>query len=55
MNKLAILLVIAYYMDWNWAFWDVQLAFDEIDHPILYPGREPIEDHRSPANIPMQG
>ena len=31
-NKLAITLVIAYYMDRNWALREVQLAFDEIDH-----------------------
>jgi len=31
MNKLAITLVIAYYMDRNWALREVQLAFDEVD------------------------
>jgi len=30
-NKLAITLVIAYSMDWNWALHEVQLAFDEVD------------------------
>ena len=30
-NKLAITSVIAYYMDRNWAFREVQLAFDEVD------------------------
>jgi len=30
-NKLAITLVIAYYIDQNWAFGEVQLAFDEVD------------------------
>jgi len=29
-NKLAILLVIAYYMDRNWVLREVQLAFDEV-------------------------
>jgi len=30
-NKLAIMSVIAYYMDRNWALREVQLAFDEFD------------------------
>jgi len=30
-NKLAIKLVIAYYVDHNWALREVQLAFDEVD------------------------
>jgi len=30
-NKLAITSVIAYYMDWNWALREVQLAFDDVD------------------------
>jgi hypothetical protein len=30
-NKLAITLVIAYYMDRNWSSREVQLAFDEVD------------------------
>jgi hypothetical protein len=30
-NKLAIMSVIAYYMDQNWALRDVQLTFDEVD------------------------
>jgi len=30
-NKLAIMSVIAYYMDQNWALREVQLAFDEVD------------------------
>jgi hypothetical protein len=33
-NKLAIMSVIAYYMDRNWALREVQLAFDEVDSPI---------------------
>jgi hypothetical protein len=31
MNKLAIMSVIPYYMDRNWALHDVQLAFDVVD------------------------
>jgi len=31
MNEFAILSVMAYYMDWNLALWNVQLAFDVID------------------------
>jgi hypothetical protein len=31
-NKSAITSVIAYYMDRNWAFCEVQLALDEVDH-----------------------
>ena len=30
-NKLAVTLVIAYYMDRNWALRKVQLAFDQVD------------------------
>jgi len=30
-NKLAIMSVIAYYMDGKWALREVQLAFDEVD------------------------
>jgi hypothetical protein len=30
-HKLAIMSVIAYYMDRNWALHEVQLAFDEVD------------------------
>jgi hypothetical protein len=30
-NKLAIMSVIAYYMDQNWALCEVRLAFDEAD------------------------
>jgi len=30
-NKLDITLVIAYYMEQNWALHEVQLAFDEVD------------------------
>jgi len=30
-NTLAIKLVIAYYVDHNWALREVQLAFDEVD------------------------
>jgi hypothetical protein len=32
-NKLAITLDTAYYMDPNWAWQEVQLAFDEVDSP----------------------
>jgi hypothetical protein len=31
-NKLAITLVVSYYMDRNWALSEVQLVFDEVDH-----------------------
>ena len=30
-NKLALTLAIADYMDRNWALWEVNLAFDEVD------------------------
>jgi hypothetical protein len=30
-NKLAITSAFAYYMDRNWALWEVQLRFDEVD------------------------
>jgi hypothetical protein len=33
--KLAIMSVIAYYMDRNWALRQVQLAFKEVDSPIF--------------------
>jgi hypothetical protein len=33
-NKLAIMSVIAYYMDQNWAWHDVQLTFDEVDRML---------------------
>jgi hypothetical protein len=32
MNKLVVMLVIAYNMDRNWALREDQLAFDEVDH-----------------------
>jgi len=35
-NKPAITSVIVYYIDWNWALHEVQLAFDEVDH-LSYP------------------
>jgi hypothetical protein len=31
MKQLAIRLLIAYYMDRNWALHEAQLAFDEVD------------------------
>jgi hypothetical protein len=31
MNKIAITSVIAYYMDQNWAFREVELTFDKVD------------------------
>jgi hypothetical protein len=34
-NKLATMSVIAYYMDRNWAWREVQLAFDEVDSLIF--------------------
>ena len=33
-NKLAIMSVIASYMDRNWALDEVQLAFDEVDRLV---------------------
>jgi len=36
-NKLAIMSVIAYYMDWKWGLREVQLAFDEIDRLLISP------------------
>jgi len=30
------MLVIAYYMDQNWALHEVPLAFDDVD-PVLFP------------------
>ena len=35
-TKLAITSVIAYYMDQNWAMWEVQLAFNEVKPPVLF-------------------
>jgi len=35
MNKLAIMSVIAHYMDRNWALQEVQLAFDKVDSPFF--------------------
>jgi len=34
-NTLAIMSVIAYYMDQNWALHEVQLGFDKVDHPLF--------------------
>jgi hypothetical protein len=34
-NKSAMTSVIVYYMDRNWALREVQLAFDEVDSPII--------------------
>jgi len=34
-NKSALTSVIAYYMDRNWALQDVDLAFNEVDSPII--------------------
>jgi len=34
-NKLAITLVIANYVDWDWVLWEVQLQFDEVDSPFI--------------------
>jgi len=34
-NKLAIRSVIAYYMDQNWAWREVQLAFDEVNRLLI--------------------
>jgi hypothetical protein len=34
-NKLAIMSVIPSYMDRNWPLREVQLAFNEVDSPIL--------------------
>jgi len=39
MNKLAIMLVIAYNMDRYWALGEVQLAFDEGDR-LFFSGFE---------------
>jgi len=36
-NTLAITLVIADYMDRNWALGDVQLGFDEVDRLFFSP------------------
>jgi len=35
-NKLAILSVIAYYMDRNWAMQEVQPAFDEVNSLFFF-------------------
>jgi len=35
-NKSAILSVIAYYMDRNWAMQEVQLAFDEVNSLFFF-------------------
>jgi len=37
MNKLAIMSVIANYIDRNWALGEVQLAFEDVDH-LLFSG-----------------
>jgi hypothetical protein len=34
-KQLAIMSVIAYYMNQNWALQEVQLAFDEVDSPFF--------------------
>jgi len=34
-KKLAIMSVIAYYMDRNWALYEVQLALDEADRLFI--------------------
>jgi hypothetical protein len=35
-NKLAIMSVIAYHMDRNWALREIQLAFDEVDSAFYF-------------------
>jgi len=35
-NKLAIMAVIAYYKDHNWAMREVQLAFDEVSSLFFF-------------------
>jgi len=35
-NKLPITSVIAYYMERNWAKWEVQLAFDEVNSLFFF-------------------
>ena len=35
-NTFAITSVIAYYMDQNWAMWEVQLAFDEVSSLFFF-------------------
>jgi hypothetical protein len=35
-NKLAIISVIVYYMDRNWALCEVQLVLDEVDYQFLF-------------------
>jgi hypothetical protein len=34
-NKLAMTYVMVYYLDRTWALREVQLAFDEVDSPIV--------------------
>jgi len=34
-NKFAITLVVAYYLDRNWALGEVQLSFDQVDSPFF--------------------
>jgi len=34
-SKFAMMSVIAYYMDRNWALREAQLAFDEVDSPFF--------------------
>jgi len=35
-NKLALMSVIAYYMDQDWAMWEVQLAFDDVNSLFFF-------------------
>jgi len=35
MNKVAIVLVIAYYINRNWVLRELQLAFNEVDSPFF--------------------
>ena len=35
-NKLPIMSAIAYYMDRNWAPWEVQLAFDDVNRLLFF-------------------
>jgi len=48
-NKLAIRSVITYYMDWNWALWEVQLVFDEVNSWsfFYFESSLPIRDQES--------
>jgi len=34
-NKLGITSVFPYFMDWEWAMGEVQLAFDEVDRLVF--------------------